>query len=95
MASAIFGWSAALWRATRAEYETYRESAYDRAVDACNGVLLNARGKAARIDAYSLFMGPEARAVAYASTELQDHWKEYPRMTYQAFERQTFEGQAS
>lgn len=78
----------AQWRVMRAEYEIVREAAYERAETACNGVLLNARGKKAGIDAYSLFMGNETRAHAYASEELIDHWAQYPRLTFEAFEQQ-------
>lgn len=86
--SAIFKLAAANWRAMRAEYENYREAAYERAETACNGVLLNERGKKAGVDAYSLFMGNEVRAYAYASEELVDHWARYPRLTFAAFEQQ-------
>ena len=94
MTGPIFGFAVTHWRALRAEYETVREAAYARAADECNGVLLNAAGKKAGIDPYSLFMDTEARALAYASTELADHWQRYPRLTYTEFERQSFENVA-
>lgn len=86
--SALVKLAIAQWRVMRAEYEIVREAAYKRAETACNGVLLNARGKKAGIDPYSLFMGNEVRAYAYASEELVDHWDRYPRLTFEAFERQ-------
>lgn len=89
--SRIFALAAGHWRSLRAEYETYREGAYERAETACNGVLLNARGKKAGIDPYSLFMGNQARALAYASEELVAHWAQYPRLTFAEFERQHLE----
>lgn len=76
------------WRVIRAEFEDYREAAYAVAADATNGKLLNARGIAAGVDTWSLFIGPEQRALAYASEELVDHWRVHPRLTYAAFERQ-------
>ncbi|WP_349862617.1 hypothetical protein [Leifsonia sp. WHRI 6310E] len=89
--SRIFALAASSWRSMRAEYEIYREGAYERAETDCNGVLLNARGKKAGVDPYSLFMGNEARALAYASEELVDHWARHPRLTFAAFERQHLE----
>jgi hypothetical protein len=77
----------AAWREVRAEFEDYREAAYERAHEQCNGVLLNARGERAGIDPCSLFIGPQARALAYASEELRDYWQQHPRLTYEAFER--------
>jgi len=89
--SALFALAAGQWRAMRAEFEVVREAAYRAAADDCNGVLLNARGKKAGVDPYSLFMGTTARAYAYASRELIDHWSTHPRPTLAAFERQMLE----
>ena len=89
--SLIFRFAAQAWAEMRAEFKVVREAAYRTALDDCNGVLLNARGKAARIDPYSLFMGQTARAYAYASDELRDHWATHTRPTLHEFERQTFE----
>lgn len=74
------------WRTMRDEFELYRESAYARAHEACRGELLNRTGKAAGVDAYSLFIGPEARAMRYASEELREHWTRHPRVTVADFE---------
>lgn len=79
------------WRSCREEFELYRESAYAAAENATNGVLINKRGKAAGIDPYSLFIGNGARARAYASRELLDHWDRSPRITFEQFERQWME----
>lgn len=89
--SVLFAAAASQWAVMRAEYETVRESHYVQALDATNGVLLNERGKRAGIDPYSLFMGNETRALAYASRELVDHWARTPRLTLAAFERQMLE----
>lgn len=82
-----------LWRSCRMEFEVVREAAYVRALDATNGVLLNRRGIEAGIDTYSLFIGSNIRAYAYASEELIEHWSEHPRLTFDQFERQSFEVQ--
>lgn len=78
----------ASWRECRAEYEGERLRRYWAAEEATRGALLNARGRAAGIDPESLFMGTWARARAYASEELLEHWETHPRLTYQDFETQ-------
>jgi hypothetical protein len=92
--SAVWGFAHDQWRATRYEFETVRAAAYEHAVDETNGALLNDRGRAKGIDAYHLFIGPEARANAYASEALRDHWARYPRLTFAEFERQTFDAES-
>lgn len=89
--SLIFKAAADYYKVIRAEYETFRENSYRRAETECNGVLLNRVGKAAGIDAYSLFMGNHARAYKYASAELVEHWGKYPRVTWTDYERQVFD----
>lgn len=86
--SLAFEHAIAVWRSTRAEYQSYLEVAYLRAEAATRGHLLNRRGYAAEIDPMTLFLGNEVRAHAYASEELIEHWRRYPRMTFAAFERQ-------
>lgn len=86
--SASFDAAVRQWRTLRADFEILREAAYERAETECNGALLNDRGRRAGIDPYSLFMGTRARAYAYASEELIDHWKVYPRLTFAEFESQ-------
>ena len=86
--SAIFALAADEWRRMKEQYDLYHEAAYEQAETACNGVLLNERGKKAGVDAYSLFKGPWARARAYASEELIEHWSRHPRLTVAEFERQ-------
>lgn len=49
------------------------------------GHMLNQRGRAAGIDPRTLFYGTAARANAYASSELKDHWLTHPRLTYRGF----------
>jgi len=92
--SAVFGFARDTWRALRDEFETVRTAAYERAVDETNGALLNARGRAKGVDAWDLFIGPAARANAYASDELRDHWARHGRLTFAEFERQAFDRQS-
>ncbi|ONI63914.1 hypothetical protein ALI44B_04620 [Leifsonia sp. ALI-44-B] len=89
--SAYFDQAIDQWRAARVEYELFLEAAYERAETATNGVLLNARGKRAGIDAYTLFKGNETRALAYASEELIEHWRIHPRVPFCRFERDRME----
>jgi hypothetical protein len=86
-------WQAAIaqWRQVRADFEIHREAAFRLASDECHGVLLNARGKKAGIEPYSLFIGSDTKAYAYASDELKEHWARRPRITYETFEKQSFE----
>lgn len=79
------------YAAMRADYDLHLEAAYARAAEECRGRLLNDRGRRAGIDAHSLFYGPAARAAAYASPELIEHWARYPRLTVADFERQHFD----
>jgi hypothetical protein len=92
--SETFKAAAARWRALRQDYEDYRLAAYARAEHELNGRLLNERGARAAVDALSLFMGPEVRARAYASEELIEHWRRFPRVTFASFERQMLEAEA-
>lgn len=72
----------------RAEFERVREAAYELAAEACRDRMLNRRGMADGIDPYSLFMGSHARAYAYASEELIEHWRTHPRPVFEEFERE-------
>jgi hypothetical protein len=91
--SLAFRHAAHLWASLRADYEDLRNAAYLQAEEATRGALLNARGRRAGIDPYSLFMGNEARAHAYASPELIEWWRDHPRVTFAAYERQMIEGE--
>ena len=90
--SALIAEGFAAWRECRADYELAMDAAYERAASECNDRLLNNRGQAAGITSRSLFMGSHNRAYAYASEELRDHWQRYPRITFEAFERQWMRG---
>lgn len=90
--SAIFERAAEQWAAMRSDYERYVDAAYDRALEACGGVLVNREGKAAHIDGYSLFTGPAIRAYRFASWELVAHWQRVPRLGLSDYEKQWVEG---
>ncbi|MDF2920516.1 MAG: hypothetical protein K0S70_4734 [Microbacterium sp.] len=81
------------WRVCRAEYNEVLYAAYKRAEEATSGALLNAKGRAAGIDSLSLFMGNAARAYCYASEELVEHWRQFPRVTFADFERRWLQEQ--
>ena len=85
----------AAWRECRAEYEGELWRRYAAAEHETNGALLNECGRRRGIDPVSLFMGPAARAFAYASEELVEHWSTHPRMPYVEFERQWLAARAA
>lgn len=85
--SAIFERAARDWAAMRSEYGDYLEAHIAAAYDATNGVLLNARGRAAGVTEERLFLAGGAYAAAYASPELREFWTTTPRMTVRDFER--------
>lgn len=78
----------AAWRECRAEYDELLYQQYMAAEEATNGAMLNARGREKGIDPFTLFMGNQVRAFAYASEELIEHWETHPRITYAKFEQQ-------
>lgn len=90
--SAIFEQAAQQWADMRYDFERYIDAAYDRALEACAGVLVNKEGRAAHIDGYSLFTGPKIRAYRFASEELKEHWQYYPRLSMTEFEQQWLSG---
>lgn len=76
----------ALRRRCREDFELYLEAQFFAAHEACNGVLLNRKGRARDIDPRSLFMGSADRAFCYASEELLAWWDEHRRINYRRFE---------
>lgn len=69
----------------REEYTLYAHSQFLQAENDCNGVLLNARGRAAGVDPASLFSGPAHVAHAYASDELKTWFRSNGRATLASF----------
>ena len=70
----IVGEAFSAWRECRAEYDDTLYAQYEAAEEATRGAILNARGREKGIDPFSLFIGNETRAMAYASEELIEHW---------------------
>ena len=68
------------------EFQDHLEALYARAETECAGQLLNARGRAADIDAFTLLYGPWVRVEAYASEELRDWLATAGRITFEEFE---------
>jgi hypothetical protein len=90
--SAIFERASREWAEMHSEYGRYVEAAYNKALEATGGVLVNAEGKAKHIDGYDLFTGPAIRAYRYASEELTEFWAHSPRLSMNDFETQWVEG---
>jgi len=90
--SAIFDLASRQWADMRSEYERYVEEAYNTALEATGGVLVNAEGRAKHIDGLELFTGPAIRAYRYASEELTDYWAHHTRLSMNDFETSWVEG---
>lgn len=90
--SAIFERASQQWKDMRSDFERYIDAAYNKALEACGGVLTNAEGKTQHVDGYDLFTGPAIKAYRFASWELQQYWAENPRLTMNDFESQWVEG---
>ena len=76
------------WRECRAAYDELLHSQYQLAEDRTNGAMLNERGRQAGIDPRRLFTSNATYRAAYASEELIDHWRDYPHVTFAAYEAQ-------
>ena len=77
-------------RESGAAYGVYLEGVHAAALEATAGVLVNARGRAAGIDSWSLLAGPghHLRLRAYGSPELLEYLEARPAMTFQEWEVQ-------
>ena len=99
--SVILSDAFATYQRMREDFELHRRATFTRAHAELRGELLSARGRAARIDPYSLFMGPQSRVEAYSSEELQRWFALHGRPTVAQFEaqwwsgRELFDGNAS
>ena len=81
-----------------AERRTWEEAAHAQylAADAvCRGVLLSRQGKRAGVTEWSLWSGPEARAMRYASEELREFWHANPRVTVGRYRQQATAGRVA
>jgi hypothetical protein len=72
----------------RAAWESAAHAQYLQADEECRGNLVNRRGYAAGVSDWSLWSGPESRAMAYATEELREFWYTHPRITVEAYRRQ-------
>lgn len=93
--SAIMDAAFETYRMMRADFELYRHSRFLRAHSELRGELLNARGRVARIDAGTLFLGPWSRVDLYASEELKDWFAQHGRLTVDEFETQWWKGHSN
>lgn len=85
-------------RRANPETEAWREMAhaqYLAAESETAGNLLNARGRAAGIDAWSLWQGPMWQAERHASWELLRYWEQHPRITISEYRRQAAAARAA
>lgn len=81
-----------------AEQAAWQEAAHAQylAADAvCRGVLLSRQGKRAGVSEWSLWSGPETRAMRYASEELREFWLANPRVTVGKYRQQASSGRAA
>ena len=74
----------------RGSYDDYQLARYTHAETVCRGRMLNRDGMKAGIDPQRLFEGPEVRARRYASEELREYWRRYPRLSFEDYERQAY-----
>ncbi|MDI2032978.1 hypothetical protein [Paenarthrobacter nitroguajacolicus] len=93
MASVIFAHAAERWKEMRDAYDCYLKRAYDQALEATGGVLVNKLGRSLHIDGLDLFTGSAHRARRYASWELIEHWQHTPRVTLEEFEARWVAGE--
>jgi hypothetical protein len=91
--SSIFQHAAQQWYQMKSDYLSHVDNEYDKALEACSGVLVNKEGRELHVDGYSLFTGTERRALKYASEELLDYWLTNPRLSVMDFELMWMSGQ--
>lgn len=93
MTSSIFQEAARQWHQMKSDYLGYIDAEYDKALEACAGVLVNKAGREQHVDGYNLFTGTQGRADKYASPELLEYWMDHPRLSLMDFELQWMSGQ--
>lgn len=74
------------------DFMSYVDDAYNKALEATAGVLVNSLGREKHIDGYILFRSNRAFARKYASEELLEHWESTPRLTMAEYELQWMSG---
>ena len=93
MSSAIFEQAAQQWHTMRSDFLGHVDNEYDKALEACSGVLVNKEGRSQHVDGYALFTGSRRRAEKFASPELLEYWLDNPRLTIEDFELLWMSGQ--
>ena len=84
--STIFQQAAQQWHEMRSDYLSHIDSEYDKALEACSGVLVNKLGRERHVDGYDLLKGSQHRADKYASEELKEYWTVHPRLSLMDYE---------
>ena len=77
----------------RSDFLGHVDNEYDKALEACSGVLVNKEGRSRHVDGYTLFTGSKQRAMRLASEELLEYWLTNPRLTLEDFELLWLSGQ--
>ena len=93
MSSTIFENAARQWHEMRSDFLGHVDNEYDKALEACSGVLVNKEGRALHVDGYDLFKGTQRRADKYASEELKEYWETHPRLSLEDYELLWLSGQ--
>lgn len=91
--SSIFQQAARQWHEMRSDFLGHVDAEYDKALEACCGVLVNTAGKEQHVDGYDLFTGSVNRAYKYASEELVEFWGKRGRITLEDYELLWMSGQ--
>ena len=77
----------------RSDYLGHVDAEYDKALEACCGVLVNKAGKEQHVDGYTLFTGSVNRAYKFASEELVEYWGKNDRLSLEDYELLWMSGQ--
>jgi hypothetical protein len=93
LSSTIFENAARQWHEMRSDFLGHVDNEYDKALEACSGVLVNKEGRALHVDGYTLFTGTQRRADKYASEELKEYWGTHPRLSLEDYELLWLSGQ--
>lgn len=81
--------------AERAAWQEGAHAQYLAADAVCKGNLLSRQGQRAGVSEWSLWRGPEPRAMKYASEELREFWYANPRVTVDGYRQQASSGRAA
>jgi len=93
LSSAIFEQAAQQWHTMRSDFLGHVDNEYDKALEACSGVLVNKEGRSQHVDGFTLFTGSTKRAYRFASEELIEFWGKRGRLTLEDYELLWMSGQ--